>query len=207
MAINRSDRYPGRWDTPTPGQPEGACKNKTGPSAVDGSYLEKDWMNDFCAFFSSLLGGVAASGTPDSVGASQYFDGLIDIIYPVGRVVYSDDNVNPGTLYAGTTWAALGAGRFIASVGSHTDGNGDNFSVPAGDIIEGTYNHTLTEAEMPSHSHDIPRSSSSNTSGGDYHNSTNAEPNVANPTATTGSDNPHNNIPPGYGLYIWKRTA
>lgn len=78
MAINRSERYPGRFDDPTSARPQGAFKNRSAPGAKDGSYLERDWANDWDGFFGSLLrsAGMNPNGTPDTALASQYFDAL-----------------------------------------------------------------------------------------------------------------------------------
>lgn len=78
MAIDRSVRYPGRFDTPTTARPQGAFKNRAAPGAKDGSYLERDWANDWDGFFGSLLrsAGMTANGTPDTALESQYFDAM-----------------------------------------------------------------------------------------------------------------------------------
>lgn len=78
MAIDRNSRYPGRFDAPTTARPQGAFKNRSAPNAKDGSYLERDWANDWDGFFGSLLraAGMTPNGTPDTALASQYFDAL-----------------------------------------------------------------------------------------------------------------------------------
>lgn len=78
MALKLNERYPGRFDNPTEGYPQGSFKNRTTPTSKDGSYLEKDWANDCLGFLSSLLSaaGVSPNGSVDEVGASQYFDAL-----------------------------------------------------------------------------------------------------------------------------------
>lgn len=82
MALIRSSRYPGRWTAPNAGHPQGAFKNRTAPGALDGSYIEQDWANDWDGFFSSLLGAasITANGNVDAVGASQYYTALTTII-------------------------------------------------------------------------------------------------------------------------------
>ncbi len=79
MALNRASFYPGRFDAVTAAHPQGAFKNRSAPAAGDGSYIEKNWANDWDGFFSSLLDGAALSpnGLVDEVGASQYYDALI----------------------------------------------------------------------------------------------------------------------------------
>lgn len=82
MAINRSDRYPGRFEASTIGSPLGRFKNRTAPGAKDGSYLEKDWAEDMDALRASILdaAGVVPNNVVDQVGASQAFDALVVVI-------------------------------------------------------------------------------------------------------------------------------
>lgn len=79
MSLKLNERYPARFNNPTAGYPQGSFKNRTTPTAKDGSYLEKDWANDKEGFFQSLLSaaGVTANGSVDAVGASQFFDSLL----------------------------------------------------------------------------------------------------------------------------------
>lgn len=82
MSLKLNERYPGRFNNPTAGYPQGSFKNRTAPDAKDGSYLEKDWANDKEGFFQSLLSaaGLVADGAVDSVGSSQYYSALTSII-------------------------------------------------------------------------------------------------------------------------------
>lgn len=86
MSLQRNERYPGRFDNPTVGHPQGAFKNRSAPNTEDGSYVERDWANDWDGFFSSLLddAGLTPNGVVDSVGASQYFDALKEAITTYG---------------------------------------------------------------------------------------------------------------------------
>lgn len=82
MALKLNERYPGRFTNPSGDYPQGSFKNRTTPTAKDGSYLEKDWANDKEGFFQSLLAGagITADGSVDKVGASQYIDALMSVI-------------------------------------------------------------------------------------------------------------------------------
>lgn len=82
MALKRNERYPGRFANPTPAHPQGAFKNRTSPTAQDGSYLESDWGNDWDGFFARLLtvAGVTANGNVDTGTSSQYYDALVTAI-------------------------------------------------------------------------------------------------------------------------------
>lgn len=71
---------------------------------------------------------------------------VLNLIYPVGAVFMSTVNTNPGT-YLGGTWERWGSGRVPVGVDS-----GDSDFASAGKT-GGEKTHTLTTAEMPSHSH------------------------------------------------------
>lgn len=70
---------------------------------------------------------------------------IVDFIYPVGSLFISTTSTNPST-YLGGTWERWGSGRVPVSV-SDTD---SDFSAGK---TGGEKTHTLTTAEMPSHSH------------------------------------------------------
>lgn len=79
MAINLFNKYGSRANPPSIDYPEGSIKNRSAPDVKDGTPLDADWANDHQGFFQSILSyfGVTANGTPDKVGASQYFDALM----------------------------------------------------------------------------------------------------------------------------------
>lgn len=87
---------------------------------------------------------------------------LFDLVYPVGSIYMSVNNVNPGTLFGGT-WEAWGAGRVPVGVNTSdtdfntvekTGGAKSHSYTPAGTNSGGAVQgHTLTIAEMPNHSH------------------------------------------------------
>jgi microcystin-dependent protein len=131
-------------------------------------------------------------------------DHVLDALYPIGSVYHSTLPTDPGT-HLGGTWARVAEGRFIASVGTHTDANGDAGNLAAGDIAAGTYKHTLTEAEMPAHTHSFEFWLNSADGGSVRDALETIDGNRT--TSSTGGDQPHNNIPPGYGMYVWERTA
>lgn len=143
----------------------------------------------------------------------------IDLIYPVGSVYITVNDVNPKVLFGGE-WeqtcksrCLAGAGTNLAntdnSYGTYTESS-KNFG--AGGRI-GEWTHTLTTSEMPSHTH-IPYVADSNGysgsdgkgagSGyaGDYHKSY-----LGTGTTATGGSGAHNNLPPMEFFYIWKRIA
>ena len=99
--INRETKYPGRFTPGTPQQPEGAFKNRTTNISKDGSYLEKDWLNDWAAFFSSITSeaGAVANDVVDEVGASQIFDAMRKIQTQVTPEVFAEGQNWAGTPY------------------------------------------------------------------------------------------------------------
>lgn len=82
MALKRDTRYPGRFTAGDSAHPQGAFKNRSAPGAQDGSYIEKDWANDWDGFFASVLtaAGVTANGNVDSALSSQYYDALMSLL-------------------------------------------------------------------------------------------------------------------------------
>lgn len=78
MSIILPNTYPGRANPVSVDYPQGSVKNKTSPTATDGTPLDEQWANDKEGFFQSLLvqAGVTANGNIDKVGDSQYFDAL-----------------------------------------------------------------------------------------------------------------------------------
>ena len=140
MALIRSNTYPGRFTPPTTEQPQGAFKNRTTPSSSDGSFLEQRWANDWSGFFSSILN--SASITPneivDEVGASQYFDALIQVIQaqatPPGEIKeFAMQSVPSGYFEAdGSEKSRAAEAALFAAIGTiHGSGDGSTtFNLP-----------------------------------------------------------------------------
>lgn len=129
MSLKLNERYPGRFNNPSDDYPQGSFKNRTIPTSKDGSYLEKDWANDKEGFFQSLLSkaGVLANGLIDKVGASQYFDALIQTRQAQTGLAFTSAGVSPAlTLTPSPALTAYSANqRFrvkfaAASTGSDT---------------------------------------------------------------------------------------
>ena len=151
---------------------------------------------------------------------------LVKVLYPVGAVIYTADNVNPGTRsnWVGTTWTQISQGRFVVGIGTGTDSRTEVKTLTAGNNA-GEYNHVLTVDEMPQHNHlngVADDSYASGVSGNVYGESSTDMPGLSEGrhetaaggsnrvqgfTSTKGSSQPHNNLPPSYGLYVWQRTA
>nr|DAH21724.1 MAG TPA: baseplate protein [Caudoviricetes sp.] len=140
---------------------------------------------------------------------------LIDLIYPVGSIYMSANNVSPQAFFGGT-WEQI-QDRFLLAAGS---------SYSAGSI-GGEATHTLTMDEMPAHQghmYDNFDSSGYVDRGGDtnsyYVNSSasgyatyeNRPYKVVSGNEfvmqgyTRGGSVAHNNMPPYLTVYMWKRT-
>ena len=122
-------------------------------------------------------------------------------IYPIGSIYMSMNNTSPAT-FLGGTWEPL-KDRFLI-------GAGNSYSVNS---TGGETTHKLTISEMPSHNHNVKYDNMNMTStklygSGEVYNgfyqTTATSPIVT--TTSTGSSQPHNNMPPYRAVYMWKRT-
>ncbi|MGL5726699.1 MAG: gp53-like domain-containing protein [Plesiomonas sp.] len=85
MSLIYPNRYPGRWDSTSAQYPQGKFKNRSSPTAKDGSFCEMDWANDWAGFFGAILknAGVTPNGSIDTATASQLYDALRVVILGV----------------------------------------------------------------------------------------------------------------------------
>ncbi len=127
-------------------------------------------------------------------------NGKIGCPYGIGDILQTTNATSPTARWAGTTWAAI-QNKFLVGVGS-------DYAVGA---TGGEATHTLTVAEMPSHRHvqsyymNYLNSGSAAVavmSGGTAGDT----PSYQN-TQYTGDGAAHNNLPPYYAVYMWRRTA
>ena len=139
---------------------------------------------------------------------SNDINNMVNIIYPVGSIYMSINDVNPSTLFGGT-WEQIK----------------DTFLLSAGDTYEagatgGEATHTLTTGEMPSHKHDLKAASDTSFSDnssypyllssakrGFINGSTQDLYSYGYEAKATGGGEAHNNMPPYLTVYMWKRTA
>ena len=128
---------------------------------------------------------------------------FLDAVYPVGSIYMSVKSTNPGTLFGGT-WVAIAQGRCL--VGVNTSDN--DFKTP--EKTGGEKKHTLTVAEMPSHSHKYINGQTGSLSWADggiwIGDGTYTTVNFSD-ISSTGGNQSHNNLQPYFTCYIWKRTA
>ena len=149
------------------------------------------------------------AGSFEAVGniyASDMFiagKALRDIFYPIGSIYQSTVNTDPST-FMGGTWERFGNGRVLVGV----DENDSGFNMP--NKTGGEKKHTLTIAEMPSHSHGqvvtanntgsaIRRDHDSDGSAGIFSQGVQTE--------EAGGGQAHNNLQPYITVFMWRRTA
>lgn len=130
----------------------------------------------------------------------QGINNVVDIIYPIGSIYLSVNNVNPSSVFGGT-WEAWGSGK--VPVGVDTTQTEFNTVEKTG----GEKTHKLTINEMPSHSHNIHVGWGDTGLGAGY-----ARVDANNPKNRWGVDNSgggkaHNNLQPYITCYMWKRVG
>lgn len=133
-------------------------------------------------------------------------ENILNLSYPVGSIYITVDPLfNPETTFGGN-WSPFGAGRVLVGLDS-ADADFDTC-----EEMSGYKTHTLTEAQMPSHTHvhtvKTGRSFSSSTGSAPIvQGSSQAELNDSadETTSSTGGGQPHNNLQPYIVVQMWKR--
>lgn len=154
-----------------------------------------------------LMGGkkITGLGSPTEDTDAVIKSALLNLIYPVGSIYLSYSHNSPADLFGGT-WERI-ENRFLWA------------TTPDGQIgyTAGERYHTLTTAEMPSHSHALAYSPN-NTAGSSEYNFGIAQGAATNEfggkgwsgnlgTFKEGGSAAHNNMPPYIQISAWRRTA
>lgn len=93
---------------------------------------------------------------------------VIALVYPVGSIYTSVNNVNPGSFLPGTTWETFASGKMLVGVDA-TQSEFEHVEQEGGEIVKNmqhthpTGDHVLTLDEMASHTHGIYLNTQSNT--------------------------------------------
>jgi hypothetical protein len=132
----------------------------------------------------------------------------LDSIYPVGAIYTAITSGSPATVFGGT-WVSFGQGRVMVGHDDAAEPDTD-FVAPSGDgssvLLGGAKTHTLSVAEIPSHTHGFTAhqttSGSNNRTGGGALSAS-----ASGTTAATGDGGAHNNLQPYVVVYMWKRTV
>lgn len=98
---------------------------------------------------------------------------VIALVYPVGSIYTSVNNVNPGSFLPGTTWETFASGKMLVGVDA-TQSEFEHVEQEGGEIVKNmqhthpTGDHVLTLDEMASHTHGIYLNTQSNTHAHSY---------------------------------------
>lgn len=132
---------------------------------------------------------------------------VLNNIYPVGSVyINAAVATNPATLLGFGTWVAFGEGRVV--VGKSASG-----TFATAGATGGAETHTLTTAEMPSHTHGFSGAQYvvAGLGGANDRTQPGAGSNAGlidmRTSSSAGSGGAHNNLQPYVVVYMWKRTA
>ena len=178
----------------------------TGKGIAFGKIATKDGFE--CAMAASFTGTTAMpSGV--TVGGKT----LLNLIYPVGSIYMSVNNVSPATFFGGT-WAQVKDTFLLASGTTYGAGT-----------TGGSATHKLSVSELPAHNHYAidtgntayvyTSSKALATSGGtwaarltaNYGNVDTSTETYKLTVSSMGDGVAHNNMPPYLAVYVWKRTA
>jgi hypothetical protein len=160
---------------------------------------------------------------------------LYDVIFPVNSIYLTATNINPSNSFSGTVWELVSEGRYLAGVGTGSDKNGEQATIRAGSNLDtvGEYKHTLTESEMPKHKHGFSGADDPTPKGGsqsispfvitrddpeqrilpgepgnqDFASAGKSGAEGETGIFAAGGSQSHNNAPPYFGVYVWKRTS
>ena len=164
----------------------------------------------------------AAAGTNTTQVATTAFVlnplNIADVVYPVGAIfttvtAYANSAAVVSAI-GGTTWVAFGAGKVLVGLDSG-DADFDNVEETGGAKTSTTGSTTLSESQIPSHTHTatFPRSNTSG-GGGPVHPcmSDGDGGSVGATVSSTGGGTGHTHgstptVQPYITVYFWKRTA
>lgn len=136
------------------------------------------------------------------ISPQWYSKMLIDLIYPIGSIYMSINDINPFETLDIGTWERIQDTFLLASGTKHTLGS-----------TGGEESHTLIIDEIPKHSHKMKYDSvgwtaikqSTGTDGIIENTSSSYDGQYS--TDEIGGDKAHNNMPPYLVVNMWKRTA
>ena len=130
---------------------------------------------------------------------TETVDEILGLVYPVGSIYMSINNVSPATLFGGK-WVQI-KGRFLLGASDVYKAN----------TTGGEAAHTLTNNEIPNHQHSIwfPNSGGEQSAEIGYPEvgSKNTYYAEASKTSGAGGGAAHNNMPPYLVVYMWRRLS
>lgn len=184
---------------------DGVTADATEINVLDGATATTDEINYLSGVTSDIQTQIDAKTT-------------LAAVYPVGSIyINASDSTNPGTLLGFGTWEAFGAGKVPVGI----DSSDTDFDTA--EETGGSKTHTLTEAELPSHSHNVIANTDSNTAltasnqvakrdltgshDQEYELHGTATAATLGNTSSVGSGTAHSIMQPYIVVHMWKRTA
>lgn len=152
----------------------------------------------------SIPSAATVSDHEDRIAALESAPGGSEA-FPVGSIFLSAVSTDPATLLGYGTWSAIGAGRVLVGQDS-----GDSDFDTLGET-GGAKTVTLTEAQIPAHTHAQRRHATSTGQLSGWTTAVDASssnPQDAGPvTGSTGGGGSHPNVQPYLVVKMWERTA
>jgi len=149
----------------------------------------------------------AASGTSTTqVATTAFVASATTVAYPVGAIfttvtAYADSAAVVAAV-GGTTWVAFAAGKMLIGL----DSSDTDFDTA--EETGGAKTHTLTEAEMPAHTHTYDKmTGQSGGCGVNMAGSNGCPAYTSTASSSTGSGSAHSIMNPYIAVYMWKRTV
>lgn len=135
---------------------------------------------------------------------NQQLATIASLVYPVGTVYATKDpNLDPSKAFGVGVWVRI-SGRVLVGAGTLNDGTYTrSFSVGA---VGGSFEHKLTNPEMPLHSHTASKVFISSPQGAGYDSGPGHTPSTIT-TTSSGGDQPHNNMQPYVAVNFWERVS
>ena len=152
----------------------------------------------------------------ESVGGPAQVKSNPIAYFPIGAIYLSTTSTNPKTLFGGE-WEQIAKGRTLLGQGANVANtttywgsyNANDCNFPNGEM-GGEPRHTLSQYEMPSHSHNVgcPNLWDWGTGGDRYKIDGTGGYSLGTPNGfSQGGNGAHNNMMPYLVVYIWKRIA
>lgn len=136
----------------------------------------------------------------------KFISTLFLLMHPVGSLYPSDNSTSPAELYGGT-WERI-EGRFImgASDTYPAGSTGGEAAVALTEENNGPHTHTFEKLVTGASDTHPEGNTVQRGHGGNGSNNVLKYPENFQ-LSTSGKGKPHNNIPPYYSMYIWRRVA
>lgn len=122
---------------------ESSNGNPTPPSLETGDILAGDAVDEMPLYYIYIT-DLSVTRVQQVFNTVHSLNSMWDYIYPVGSIYMSVNDVSPSVLFGGS-WERIND-RFLLAAGAKKAGTEG-----------GKENHTLTEEELPSHTHTVPR--------------------------------------------------